>query len=218
MSRLYNQIAGGSLNRMSGLSDGVFAFAMTVLVLDLREPITRALDPLHIGISAFPSEGAFLGALQGFGGPFATFLTAFMTLGIFWVGQQTQMESLKHADRNLTWIYIAFLSAVSLVPFTTWLLVNNHTLRSALLVYWLNILMLGLILLAGILYARHVDLFKDDRKGDYKALLDRIVYAQSLYAACAALCFINVGLSIGGILTVQLIYAIAPGVKLLYRL
>ena len=55
MSRLYNQIAGGSLNRMSGLSDGVFGFAMTVLVLDLREPITRALDPLHLGMSGFPN-------------------------------------------------------------------------------------------------------------------------------------------------------------------
>jgi uncharacterized membrane protein len=215
MSRLYNQIAGGSLNRMSGLSDGVFGFAMTVLVLDLREPI-KALFPG--GGATFVSEGAFLSALHNFGGPFATFLTAFMTLGIFWVGQQTQMESFKHADRNLTWIYIAFLSAVSLIPFTTWMLVNNHTLRSALLVYWFNILMLGLILLAGIQYARHVDLFKEEAKGDYKALLNRIVYAQSLYAICAALCFINVPLSIGCILTVQLIYAIAPGVKLLYRL
>jgi uncharacterized membrane protein len=44
---------------------------------------------------------------------------SFMTLGIFWVGQQTQLNHLARAHRSLAWILIAFLFAVSLMPFST---------------------------------------------------------------------------------------------------
>ena len=38
MAKLYNEIAGRDINRLAGLSDGIFAFAMTLLALDLRPP------------------------------------------------------------------------------------------------------------------------------------------------------------------------------------
>jgi uncharacterized membrane protein len=38
MSNLYNRIQGRSLERLAALSDGIFAVAMTLLVLDLRLP------------------------------------------------------------------------------------------------------------------------------------------------------------------------------------
>ncbi len=44
MTTLYNRIAGRNRERLAALSDGVFAFAMTVLVLDIRPP---ALDGIH---------------------------------------------------------------------------------------------------------------------------------------------------------------------------
>ena len=37
----YNQIAGGNLERLAALSDGLFAFGMTLLVLDLKLPRTK---------------------------------------------------------------------------------------------------------------------------------------------------------------------------------
>jgi uncharacterized membrane protein len=39
----YNRIAGQSVERLAGLSDGVFAVAMTLLVLDLRAPAVEAI-------------------------------------------------------------------------------------------------------------------------------------------------------------------------------
>jgi len=46
MNTSYNQIAGQSVERLAALSDGIFAMAMTLLVLDLRVP---AADAIHSG-------------------------------------------------------------------------------------------------------------------------------------------------------------------------
>jgi uncharacterized membrane protein len=43
MSTSYNQIAGQSVERLAALSDGIFAVAMTLLVLDLRTPAKEAI-------------------------------------------------------------------------------------------------------------------------------------------------------------------------------
>lgn len=44
MTSAYNRIAGQDVERLAALSDGIFAFAMTLLVLDLRVP---ALEAVH---------------------------------------------------------------------------------------------------------------------------------------------------------------------------
>ena len=47
MALSYNQIAGQSVERLAALSDGIFAVAMTLLVLDLRLPAGRAIRNEH---------------------------------------------------------------------------------------------------------------------------------------------------------------------------
>ena len=47
MTTLYNQIAGQSLGRLASLSDGIFAVAMTLLVLDLRAPAAAGIRTEH---------------------------------------------------------------------------------------------------------------------------------------------------------------------------
>jgi uncharacterized membrane protein len=136
MRSLYNRVAGQSVERLAALSDGIFAVAMTLLVLDLRVP---ARDAVH-------SDHALLHVLVALSPRLLIFLMSVMTLGIFWVGQQTQLNHFARCDRNLAWIHIAFLCAVCLVPFSTSLLAEFIHYRTALLVYWLNILLLGVTL------------------------------------------------------------------------
>lgn len=134
-----------------------------------------------------------------------------MTLGIFWVGQQTQLNHFARADRNLSWIHIAFLCAVSLTPFSTSLLAEYIHYRTALLTYWSNILLLGVTLYWSWSYAVRNQLLDDDAPSDvHLAVVRRIVIAQSLYAIGASLCFVNTYWSIAAIVLVQLNYAIAP--------
>lgn len=134
-----------------------------------------------------------------------------MTLGIFWVGQQTQLNHFAQGDRNLAWIHIAFLCAVSLTPFSTSLLAEFIHYRTALLIYWFNILLLGVTLYWSWSYATRAHLLADDLPPDvHPAVVRRIVIAQTLYACGAALCFLNTYYSIAAIVLVQVNYAIAP--------
>jgi uncharacterized membrane protein len=134
-----------------------------------------------------------------------------MTNGIFWVGQQTQLNHFARADRNLAWIQIAFLCAVSLTPFSTSLLAELIHYRTALLVYWSNILLLGLTLYWSWTYATRNHLLTDDLPPEiHAAIVRRIVVAQTLYACGAALCFIGTYYAIAAIVLVQVNYAIAP--------
>ncbi len=133
-----------------------------------------------------------------------------MTNGIFWVGQQTQLNYFARSERNLAWIHIAFLCAVCLTPFST-ALAEYIPYRTALLVYWSNILLLGLTLFWSWSYATRAHLLADDLPREvHPAVVRRIVLAQSLYAGGALLCFFNTYYSIAAIVLVQLNYAIAP--------
>ena len=201
MHSLYNRVAGQNVERIAALSDGIFAVAMTLLVLDLRVP---AAESVH-------SEHDLRRALIVLSPRLVIFLMSIMTNGIFWVGQQTQINYFARSDRNLAWIHIAFLGAVSLTPFSTALLAEFIHYRTALLVYWSNILILGLFLYWSWSYATRAHLLADDLPPEiHPAVIRRIVIAQSLYAVGAALCFINTYWAIAAIVLVQVNYAIAP--------
>jgi uncharacterized membrane protein len=201
MHSLYNRVAGKSVERLAALSDGIFAVSMTLLVLDLRVPTREAIH----------SEHDLWHALVMLSPRLVVFLMSVMLNGIFWVGQQTQLNQFARSDRNLAWIHIAFLCAITLTPFTTSLLAEFIHYRVALLVYWFNIVILGAMLYWSWSYATRSGLQADDVAPEiHPAVIRRIVIAQSLYAAGAALCFFNTYYSIAAIVLVQVNYAIAP--------
>ena len=68
----YNRIAGQSIERLAALSDGVFAVAMTLLILDV-----------HVPIEARNSEHDLWMALLALGPRFLVYAMSFLTLGIF---------------------------------------------------------------------------------------------------------------------------------------
>ena len=201
MSTSYNRIAGQSVERLAALSDGVFAVAMTLLVLDLRAP---AVEAVHNEQDLWLALGALAPRL-------IMCAMTFMTLGIFWVGQQTQLNHLTRSGRGLSWMHLLFLFAVSMTPFSTMLLAGFIAYRIALLVYWVNLLLLGGTLYFTWVCALGLGLVRDDIPPAVAAAIKRrIVIAQALYAFGALLCLVNTYVSIGFIVLVQLNYAIAP--------
>lgn len=201
MNISYNRVAGGSVERLAALSDGIFAVAMTLLVLDLKTPAAEAVR----------GEQQLGAALLAMAPQLLVYMMSFLTLGIFWVGQQTQLNHLERSNRSLSWIHLAFLFAVTVMPFSTRLLAEYSAYRIALLVYWFNILLLGATLYLSWGCATRGGLVKKDLPAaTAAAICRRILIGQSLYAAGAALCVFDTGLSIGFIILVQLNYAIAP--------
>ncbi len=201
MTTPYNRIAGQSVERLAALSDGIFAVAMTLLVLDLRAP---AVESVH-------NEQDLWHALVALSPRLLMYAMSFMTLGIFWVGQQTQLNHLVRSDRSLSWIHIAFLFVVSITPFSTAFLAEFTAYRLALLTYWLNILLLGVALYFSWVCAVGSGLVNEDMPPHFSAAIKRrIIIAQALYASGALLCVFNTYWSIAFIVVVQLYYAIAP--------
>ncbi|MFK8907279.1 TMEM175 family protein [Streptomyces sp. YS-3] len=220
MRNLYQRFAGSSLERLSALSDGIFAVAMTLLVLDLHVPEM----PDGHGAGPLWSDGSWaaerrLASQLGHLAPhMLVYLLGFLTLGMFWVGQQTQLTHLARGDRHLTWIHLAFLTAVALMPFSTALLAEYTAFRLALVVYWLHLLLLGMLLLASLRYAARADLFTHG-EGDgafthvmRAAAERRIVIAQILYAVSVLLGVFSTYLSVGLIVLLQINSALAPRV------
>jgi uncharacterized membrane protein len=206
---VYNRIAAQDLGRIAALSDGIFAFAATVLVLDVRLP-----DKLDVH-----SEADLWASLVVMGPRMVTWLLSLMTLGIFWVGQQTHLNHVDHADRDLTWLHFVFLTFVTALPFSTRLLAEFITFKTAFLVYWLNIVLCGAAIFACAIYADRAGLLKADAPEHFtRAFLRRIIVAQALYALGAALGLISIPLGIGFIVLVQLNYAIAPRLPVLFKL
>ena len=204
--RYYNEVAGSNLGRLEAISDGIFAVGMTLLVLGLAVP----------AVNAVRTEGDLVSQLRDLVPALVTYFMSFLTLGIFWVGQQTQLSQVRRANRAYTWIHLLFLLAVTMVPFTTQLLARFHWSRTALFVYWLNILVLGTVLLVGSEYAARAGLFPAEQAPTLLRLIRRRVYgAQLLYLVGLLLSVFNPHLSIAFIVAIQLNFAFAPPIPLL---
>jgi uncharacterized membrane protein len=209
----YPRIAGQSLERLAALSDGIFAVAMTLLVLDLRVPVGEALGGEHPLWSAGARQSDHLAwkALSELAPHFVPYVMSFLTLGIFWIGQQTQFNHIARTNRHLTWIHLSFLALISLMPFSTNFLAEYATARVPFILYWLNLLLLGLVLMASLGYAGRAELFKPTATEEVRgALRRRIVFYQACYAVAMALCVVNTYVSMIALILLQLGSAIAP--------
>ena len=209
MEMHYNRIAGDDVGRIEALSDGIFAFAATVLVLDFHTP----------EVSEIHTEAQLLAALAASAPRLLPWLLSMLTLGMFWVGQQTGLNQLERSNRDLTWLHLVFIAVITVLPFSTRLLADFFTYRTAFMIYWANIFLTGAALYATWAYAERARLIREDAHGEVsRAIRRRIVIAQSLYAVGALVGFVSVPLGLALIILVQLNYAIAPRLPVLSRL
>ncbi|MBS1916293.1 MAG: DUF1211 domain-containing protein [Bacteroidetes bacterium] len=207
MKKTYNEVAGKKVGRIEAISDGVFAVALTLLVLDIKVPVSEIIK----------TEKDLIDAFCGLTPKFLTYFLSFMTLGIFWTGHSSQYNFIEKSDRNLNWMSLFFLLFVSVLPFTTGFLSEHIHFKFSVFLYWLNIFVLGIVLLIHWNYAikkGYVSLADDEIETVGKAIQKRIIIAQTLYAIAALLCFINIYLSITVTILIQLNYALAPFEKL----
>ena len=201
----YEKIAARNVERLAALSDGLFAIAMTLLIIDLHTPAAEAIR----------AEADLLQALLHLMPQIVMYFIGFMTLGIFWIAQQSQIDAFERVDRDLTWIHLGFLAAIALMPFSTALLAHFITYRVALVIYWINMLLCGIGLYASWSYASRAGLLKGDVEPAMSALTRRrIIVYQLAYLVCVLLSLINTYWSIAGLFLLQLDSAIAPRMRI----
>ena len=130
------------MSRLEAFSDGVFAIAATLLVLELRVP-TEGGDLVHDLIALWPA--------------YAAYLVSFLTIGIIWVNHHTLLEHCRRADRRFLYLNLLLLVAVGIVPFPT-ALVGRYILSAdgataALVVYGLGAVLIALAFSGVFFYA-----------------------------------------------------------------
>jgi uncharacterized membrane protein len=104
--------------RIEAFSDGVIAVIITIMVLDLKAPVDagwHALSALAPGI--------------------AIYALSFVTVGIFWVNHHHLLHAAHTADARLLWANLSLLFVLSLVPFVTAYVANQHGAPLPIAVY-----------------------------------------------------------------------------------
>ena len=90
-------------NRMETFSDGVFAIAATLLVLEIG--IGTGADE-HLGRALLDLWPSYL-----------AYATSFLIIGIIWVNHHECVQCMDHVDRTMLFINTVFLMVVSFIPF-----------------------------------------------------------------------------------------------------
>jgi uncharacterized membrane protein len=103
-----------STSRLGGFSDGVFAVAITLLVLQFAVPQAQSGHLLDSLLAQWPQ--------------FVTYTASFLTVGVLWVNHHAVFNGLRKADRTIQFINVVLLLLVVLVPYPTQLL--GHYLNS----------------------------------------------------------------------------------------
>ena len=132
-----------SVHRIEGLSDGIFAIAMTLLVLTLTLPDELAQTP----------SSGLLDLIVGQAHKFLNYFFAFLILAIFWIMHHQQFQWVRRVDIKLLLINVVMLMFVSLMPFSTDIAGDFSGMEVAEVFFASNVMVIDLLLLANWTYA-----------------------------------------------------------------
>jgi uncharacterized membrane protein len=162
---------GLAKNRIEALADGIFAVAMTLLVLDIKSP----------NAPWFATNRELIENLLALEHSFAMYVISFFVLAMFWVAHHFLFHFVRHMDRRLLWTNLAFLLLVTFVPFSTDLLGDHGHLNLPVLIYGANLLGLGMLLLVHLRYlVAHPHLAAPDLTAEAAAHMRREVRLYAL--------------------------------------
>jgi uncharacterized membrane protein len=184
-----------SKNRLETMVDGIFAIAMTILVLGITPPkpdIAQANAVL---------QGQIIGIIP----EIFIFIVAFLILAGFWLDHHRQFHFVRTVDSALLWMNIFLLISVVLIPFSTDVTGNYPDILTAVLLFHINILIVGFIFTYNLHYISQSKQVIDPQ-ADLKSL--RILFHQSLLIPGIA--FLAVIISFVNPTVSLLVYLIVP--------
>jgi len=195
-------VPGLSKHRIEALADGIFAVAMTLLVLDIKMPETLT----------YATDADLWRRLIGLEHAIASYVISFVILSVYWIAHHFQFHFIIRTDRGLLWINLYLLLCVALVPFTTDLVGDNVELRLPALLYGANLLLVAAAFIGQIEYLRrHPHLAGPEMAAGVDGLLRRRAWLMTVVPlASMAMAFYSPRLALYLYLTLPLLN-IVPG-------
>jgi uncharacterized membrane protein len=174
--------------RLEAFSDGVIAIIITIMVLELRVP-----------------HGADLAALRPMIPVFLGYLLSFALAGIYWNNHHHLLHAAQRVNGNVLWANLFLLFCLSLVPFVTAWMDENHFATIPVALYGMVMLLCAIAytILAYVLIANHgkdstlAIAIGSDQKGKISLLL---------YASAIPLAFVDPRISLACYVTVAVIW------------
>jgi uncharacterized membrane protein len=111
-------------NRLEAFSDGVIAVIITIMVLEMKVP-----------------HGAGLAALAPLWPVFLSYVLSFVYIGIYWNNHHHMLQLVQNVNGGVMWANSHLLFWLSLVPFTTGWMGENHFEQGPVLLYGANLLL-----------------------------------------------------------------------------
>ena len=112
--------------RLEAFSDGVLAIILTIMVLEIKVP-----------------QGADFAALKPLLPVVLSYVLSFLYIGIYWNNHHMMLASATKVSGGVLWANLNLLFWLSLVPFVTGWMGENHFARPALVMYGVVLLMAG---------------------------------------------------------------------------
>ena len=119
--------------RVESFSDGVFAFAITLLVLGFQVPDSKTAE-----------ESVLRKALIAQLPQLIPYVTSFATIGIIWLNHHTMFHEVHHVERRTLTLNLLLLMVVSFIPYPTAVLGRYGPLPSSAVLYGAVLTLLGI--------------------------------------------------------------------------
>ena len=190
---------GLSTGRLEALSDGVFAIAITLLVLDIAVPAHAGKDLLGAVTHQWPA--------------YLAYAVSFSTIGALWLGHNVITEYLDRADAAFVRLNLLLLFLVALLPFPTRLFADylgeNQPERVAATIYGVSLLVASTLLWVLWRYAVHAHLVRPDMADEEVELLtQRLTPGLGGYVLLIVLGLFVPIIAVAGYLAIALFYVI----------
>ena len=175
-----------SKGRLEAFSDGVFAVIITIMVLNMNVP-----------------RGADFQALRSVTPVFLSYVLSYIYVGIYWNNHHHLLHAAEHVSGGILWANLALLFCLSLAPFTTAWMGENHYAPLPVAVYGVMLLLAGLayFVLTRSLMAHHGknSVLAKSIGNDWKGTVSLLVYGLAIplafvrpWIACACYALVAV--------------------------
>lgn len=118
-------------NRLEAFSDGVLAIVITIMVLEMHIPEGSSWNDLKLVLPKFTS-----------------YLLSFVYLGIYWNNHHHLFQAIQKVNGKVLWANLFLLFTLSLIPFSTAWMGENHFDKNPVILYGVNLLLCAIAFLA----------------------------------------------------------------------
>ena len=161
---LSTRACGLEKNRLEALIDGIFAVALTLLVLDIKLP-----DDVAIA-----TNDELVTRLVGLERHFVIYVITFVVIGMYWINHHIQFHFVVRTNRTLIWINLLYVLLISFLPFGTDLIGDHKELELPCIIYGVTLLSLSATSYVHLRYlSRHPELASPELTQDVIGILDR---------------------------------------------